>query len=280
MPTTGAYTAPVTLPVKLPVKLPMKLEDRVALVTGGGRGIGRAIALAFAREGAHVAVTARTRDELEAVAADVRTLGRKAVALPADVAERAQVDEAVRLAAEALGPVQVLVNNAGIAVSAKLVDTDDATWERHLRVNLTAAFYASRAVLPGMLAARWGRIINVASSAARQGYPYVAAYVASKHGLLGLTRALALEVVQTGVTVNAICPGYVASDMTWESARRIQAKTGRSYDEAVQSLAAFSPQRRLVEPEEVAALAVLLASDEARGVTAQAWGVDGGAVQA
>jgi 3-hydroxybutyrate dehydrogenase len=258
----------------------MKLENRVALVTGGGRGIGRAIALALAREGAHVALLARTPADVEAVAAEVRALGRKAVALPTDVGERGQVDAAVRAAGDALGPVGILVNSAGVAVSAKLTDTDDLLWERHLRVNLTGAFYASRAVLPGMLAQGWGRIINVASSAARQGYPYVAAYVASKHGLLGLTRALALEVVQAGVTVNAICPGYVASDMTWESARRIQAKTGRSYEEAVRSLAAFSPQRRLIEPDEVAALAVLLAGDEARGVTAQAWGVDGGAVQA
>jgi len=257
----------------------MRLHDRVALITGGGRGIGRAIALAFAREGAHVAAVARTPADVEAVAAEVRSLGRKAVALPCDVSDRGQVDAAVRAAGEALGPVEILVNNAGIAVSAKVTDTDDALWERHLRVNLTGAFYMSRAVLPAMLSARWGRIINIASTAARQGFPYVAAYVASKHGLLGLTRALAMEVVTAGVTVNAICPGYVATDLTWESARRIQAKTGRSYEDAVKSLAAFSPQRRLVEPGEVAALAVLLASDDARGVTAQAWNVDGGAVQ-
>lgn len=257
----------------------MRLQDRVALVTGGGRGIGRAIALAFAREGAHVAVAARTATDIERVAAEARALGRKALAVPCDVADRAHVEAAVRAAAEALGPIQILVNNAGIAVSAKVADTDDALWERHLRVNLTGAFYTSRAVLPGMLAAGWGRIINVASSAAKQGYPYVAAYVASKHGLVGLTRALAMELATTGITVNAICPGYAATELTWESARRIQAKTGRSYEEAVKSLAAFSPQRRLVEPEEVAALAVLLASDEARGVTAQAWNVDGGTVQ-
>jgi NAD(P)-dependent dehydrogenase (short-subunit alcohol dehydrogenase family) len=256
-----------------------KLDDRVALVTGGGRGIGRAIALAFAREGAHVAVAARSRAEIEAVAAEARALGRKGIAVPCDVTDRGQVDAAVRQTAEALGPVRILVNNAGIAISAKLTDLDDALWARHLDVNLTGAFYASRAVLPGMLAARWGRIINVASIAGRQGFPYVAAYVASKHGLLGLTRALAMEVAATGVTVNAICPGYAATDLTWASARRIQAKTGRSYEDALASLAAFSPQRRLVEPEEVAVLAVLLASDEGRGVTAQAWNVDGGAAQ-
>ncbi len=258
----------------------MRLRDRVALVTGGGRGIGRAIALAFAREGAHVAVTARTAAEIEAVAAEARTLGRKALAVSCDITDRAQVEAAVRTSTETLGPIQILVNNAGIAVSAKLTDTDDALWERHLRVNLTGAFYMSRAVLPQMLAARWGRIVNIASTAARVGFPYVAAYVASKHGLLGLTRALAMEVATAGITVNAICPGYAATDLTWESARRIQKKTGRSYEEAVQSLAAFSPQRRLVEPDEVAALAVLLASDEGRGITAQAWNVDGGALQA
>jgi 3-hydroxybutyrate dehydrogenase len=257
----------------------MRLRDRVALITGGGRGIGRAIALAFAREGAQVALAARTTAQVEAVAAEARALGRKAMAVSCDVADRAQVEAAVRATAEALGPIQVLVNNAGIAASAKVTETDDALWEQHLRVNLTGAFYATRAVLPAMVATGWGRIVNIASTAARQGYPYVAAYVASKHGLLGLTRALAVEVVGAGVTVNAICPGFVATDLTWESARRIQEKTGRSYEDAVRSLAAFSPQRRLVEPEEVAALAVLLASDDARSITGQAWNLDGGANQ-
>ncbi len=258
----------------------MRLDNRVALVTGGGRGIGRAIALAFAREGAHVGVTARTAAEIDAVATEIRGLGRKALAVACDVGERAQVEAAVGATSEALGPIQILVNNAGLAVSAKLADTDDALWERHLRVNLTGAFYMSRAVLPAMLAARWGRIINIASTAARRGAPYIAAYVASKHGLLGLTRALAMEVATAGITVNAICPGYVATELTWDGVRRIQQKTGRTYEEAVRALEGFSPQQRLVEPEEVAALAVLLASDETRGVTAQAWQVDGGAVQA
>jgi 3-hydroxybutyrate dehydrogenase len=258
----------------------VKLRDRVALVTGGGRGIGRAIALAFAREGAHVAVTARTAAEVEAVATEVRGLGRNAVAEVCDVGEPAQVDDTVRRVTRRLGPVAILVNNAGIAVSAKVLDTDDALWERHLRVNLTGAFLMTRAVLPGMLAARWGRVINIASIAGRQGYPYIAAYAASKHGLLGLTRALAQEVAPTGVTVNAICPGYVATELTWAGARRIHERTGRPYDDAVRALADHSPQKRLIEPEEVAALAVLLASDDARGVTAQAWNVDGGTVQA
>lgn len=258
----------------------MKLPDRIALVTGGGRGIGRAIALAFAREGAHIAVTARTGSELDAVAAEIRALGRKALAVPCDVGDPAQVGDAVRRVLEGLGPVAILVNNAGIALSAKVLDTSNDLWERHLRVNLTGPFLMTRAVLPGMLAARWGRIINIASIAGRQGYPYIAAYAASKHGLLGLTRALAQEVVTSGITVNAICPGYVATDLTWAGARNIQERTGRTYDEAVRALAAHSPQKRLIEPEEVAAVALLLASDEGRGVTAQAWNVDGGTVQA
>lgn len=257
----------------------MRLRDRVALVTGGGRGLGRAIALALAREGADVAVTARTLGEIEAVAGEVGGLGRRAVAVRADVGDRVQAEAAVRRATEALGPVQILVNSAGVAVSAPFAETDDELWERHLRVNLTGAFYVTRAVLPGMLATGWGRIINIASTAARVGYPYIAAYAASKHGLLGLTRALAAELATSGVTVNAICPGYAATEMTRESARRIQARTGRPYEEALRALAAFSPQRRLVEPEEVAAVAVFLASEEARGITAQAWHVDGGAVQ-
>lgn len=251
----------------------------MALITGGGRGIGRAIALAFAREGADAAVAARTLAEVEAVAEAIRALGRRAIAIPCDVTDPEAVAACVRKAEAELGPIQILVNNAGVAVSARLTETDDDLWQRHLMVNMTGAFYMSRAVLPGMLARKWGRIINIASTAARQGYAYTAAYTASKHGLLGLTRALALEVVEANITVNALCPGFVATDLTWEAARRIAEKTGRSYEEAVKTLAGFSPQKRLIEPEEVAHLAVLLGSEEARGITGQAINIDGGAVQ-
>lgn len=251
----------------------------MALITGGGRGIGRAIALAFAREGADAAVAARTLAEVEAVAEAIRALGRRAIAIPCDVTDPEAVAACVRKAEAELGPIQILVNNAGVAVSARLTETDDDLWQRHLMVNMTGAFYMSRAVLPGMLARKWGRIINIASTAARQGYAYTAAYTASKHGLLGLTRALALEVVEANITVNALCPGFVATDLTWGAARRIAEKTGRSYEEAVRALAGFSPQKRLIEPEEVAHLAVLLGSEEARGITGQAINIDGGAVQ-
>ena len=258
----------------------MKLPDRVALVTGGGRGIGRAIALAFAREGADVAVTARTGAELDAVAAEIRALGRQALAVPCDVGERAQVDDAVRRVGEGLGPIQILVNNAGIAVSAKLLDTDDALWERHLRVNLTGAFLMTRAALPGMLAARWGRDHQRRVDRGPPGVP-------ARRRLLGLQ-------ARPHRTDPRARPGgrddrrdrqrdlpRVRGDRDdVAGARNIQKRTGRAYEEAVQALAAFSPQKRLIEPDEVAALAVLLASDEARGVTAQAWNVDGGAVQA
>lgn len=251
----------------------------MALITGGGRGIGRAIALAFAREGADAAVAARTLAEVEAVAEAIRALGRRAIAIPCDVTDPEAVAACVRKAEAELGPIQILVNNAGVAVSARLTETDDDLWQRHLMVNMTGAFYMSRAVLPGMLARKWGRIINIASTAARQGYAYTAAYTASKHGLLGLTRALALEVVEANITVNALCPGFVATDLTWEAARRIAEKTGRSYDEAVKTLAGFSPQKRLIEPEEVAEAAVLLASEAGAGITGQAINIDGGAVQ-
>lgn len=257
----------------------MRLQNRVALITGGGRGIGRGIALAFAREGADVAVVARTTAEIEAVAEAIRKLGRRAVAIPCDVTDPEAVGGCVQKAEAELGAIQILVNNAGIAVSARLVETDDALWHRHLAVNLTGAFYMTRAVLPGMLARKWGRIINVASTAAKHGSAYTTAYTASKHGLLGLTRALALEVVGANITVNALCPGYVATDLTWEAARRIAEKTGRSYEEAVRTLASFSPQKRLIEPDEVAEAAVLLASEAGAGITGQGINIDGGAVQ-
>jgi NAD(P)-dependent dehydrogenase (short-subunit alcohol dehydrogenase family) len=172
----------------------------------------------------------------------------------------------------------ILVNNAGIAESAPFVQTDDELWQRHLAINLTGTFYCTRAALPAMLARGWGRIINVASIAGKTGAPYIAAYAASKHGVLGLTRSLALEVATKGVTVNAICPGYVDTDMTTRALERIEAKTGRSATDALEAIKRMSPQQRLITPEEVAAVALLLASDEGRGINGQALNVDGGTV--
>ncbi len=256
----------------------MRLKDQIALVTGGGRGIGRSIALAFAREGADVAVAARTEPEVAAVRAEVEALGRRSLACRCDVTDRDQVAGMVREVEGSLGPITDLVNNAGIAASAKTTEMDDDLWERILRINLTGTYLCTKAVLPGMLSRGHGRIINIASTGAKVGFLYSAAYCASKHGVLGFTRSLALEVAGRGITVNAICPGFVETSMTEESIRRIAAKTGRTTGVAREALEGLSPQRRLIQPEEVAVVAVMLASPEARGIHGQAINVDGGAV--
>ncbi len=240
----------------------MTLKGRVALVTGGGRGIGREIALAFAREGLAVAVAARTLSQVEETAEAVRALGAKALPVALDVTDAGAIPAAVKAMTGALGPVDVLVNNAGIAEAAPFAKTDPALWERHLRVNVTGPFLLTREVLPGMLVRGWGRVINIASLAGLFGAPYITAYATSKHALVGLTRALATEVAGKGVTVNALCPGYVATDLTWQGARNVVAKTGKSFDEAVQAMARMNPGGRLIEPAEVAAAAVKLLSDD------------------
>jgi NAD(P)-dependent dehydrogenase (short-subunit alcohol dehydrogenase family) len=175
------------------------------------------------------------------------------------------------------GP-DILVNNAGIAESAPLLKTTDELWHRHLSINLSGSFYCSRAALPSMLEHGWGRIINIASIAGKTGAPYIAAYAASKHGLLGLTRSVALEVATKGITVNAICPGYVDTEMTARGVKNISSKTGRTPDEALEGIKRMSPQQRLITSEEVAALALLLASEDGRGINGQAINIDGGSV--
>jgi NAD(P)-dependent dehydrogenase (short-subunit alcohol dehydrogenase family) len=176
------------------------------------------------------------------------------------------------------GGPDILVNNAGVAESAPLTKTPDEMWRRHIEINLSGTFYCTRAALPAMIERGWGRVINVASVAGKTGAPYIAAYSASKHGVLGLTRSAALEVATKGVTVNAICPGYVDTDMTTRALENIEATTGRSAAQSLEAIRNTSPQRRLIEPEEVAALALLLASHEGRGINGQAINVDGGGV--
>ena len=251
------------------------LNGKSALITGGGRGIGRAIALEFARNGARVAVAARTAEQVEQVAAEI---GGDAVALVCDVSDPESVARMFSRMREDFGNPDILVNNAGIAESATLVNTTDELWHRHLAINLSGTFYCTRAALPAMLKRGWGRVINVASIAGKSGAPYIAAYSASKHGVLGLTRSAALELATTGVTVNAICPGYVDTDMVTRGIDQITAKTGRTAEEALDSLKKMSPQNRLVTPEEVAAIALLLASDAGRGINGQGINVDGGSV--
>src|SRR6516164_1018051 len=249
-----------------------ELQGRVALVTGGGR----AIALAFGAEGARVAVTARTAAELEGVVAAIRARGGEALALTTDVADRAAVRSLLGRVREALGPLEVLVNNAGIGSSADprpVLEYDDAFWDLTLAVNLTAPYLLCKAVLPGMVARRWGRIINVASINSRIPTLHAAAYVASQHGLLGLTRVLALEVAKGGITVNATCPGPVHTAMNDRRVAYDAKRRGVSFEEQERSLTLMG--RRLA-PDEIAPLAVYLASEDARMMTGQALNLDGG----
>jgi NAD(P)-dependent dehydrogenase (short-subunit alcohol dehydrogenase family) len=256
----------------------LPLAGRRALVTGAGRGIGRSTALALAAAGADVALSARSRDELEQVAALIDALGRRAVVLPCDVTDAQQVAALVDAVVGGLGGVDVLVNNAGAAASHKFLGHPDALWHHMLAINLTSVYYVTKAVAPLMVAQRWGRIITVASIAAKTGARYIAAYAASKHGVLGLTRALALELVSYNITVNAICPGYVDTPMTDANVTAIAERTSLSEAQARETLAKLSPQQRLIAPEEVAAMAVYLAQEISGGITGQAINVDGGTV--
>ncbi len=257
----------------------MPLERRGAWITGGGRGIGAEVARCLAEAGARVIVSARTETEIEGVAAQLRQSGFDAWALPCDVTDPEQIEMLMGRAHELLGPVQILVNNAGVAASAPFLKITLEDWNRMLTVNATGAFLCSQAVLPDMLESGWGRVVNVASIAGKMGAPYIAAYCASKHALLGLTRAMASELASAGITVNAVCPGYVDTPMTQASIAHITRKTGRSDQEARDHLISTNPQRRLIEAREVADLVANLCEPGARGINGQAIVLDGGAVQ-
>lgn len=256
----------------------VQLHGRRALVTGGGRGIGRAVALRLAGAGADVVVGARTRQQVEAVAQEVRQLGREALALDVDVASPDSVESLFGRAREAFGHLDVVVAAAGVAASAPLAKTDDATWRSVIETNLSGTFYCLRAALPGMTERGWGRVVAIASIASRTGARYISAYAASKHGVLGLVRCAALEVAKAGVTVNAVCPGYVDTPMTDASVENITQRTGKPPAEVRAYLESQSPQNRMVSADEVAALTAFLCGPDAGGINGQALGIDGGTV--
>src|SRR6266849_3095889 len=256
----------------------LTLAGRRAVVTGAGRGIGRSIALALAQAGANVAVSARTNTEIEALAAQIQSMGRQSLAVPCDVTDTEQVQHMAKILITGLGGIDIIVNNAGNAGSHKFLNHPDELWHRMLSINLTSVYYVTKAFVPTLIEQRGGRIINVASIASRVGGSYIAAYTASKHGVLGLTRALAVELLPYNITVNAICPGYVNTPMTDASVSNIVARTGMPESKAREALENTSPQKRLIEAEEVAAVAVFLAQDINKGITGQAINIDGGGV--
>lgn len=258
----------------------MKFAGKVALVTGGGRGIGAEIARSLAREGVAVGVSARTESEVRKVVEEIRAAGGRAQDFIADLSK---VEEAAALVGKvqaALGPLDFLINNAGIAGSAPVIKQTLDEWNRIFAINVTATFICTQAALPGMIARGSGRIVNIASVAARFGARYIAAYAASKHAVLGFTRCVAAEVAANGITANAVCPGFVDTEMVSDSVARIVSKTGLSSEEALDNIKSQSPQKRLLTTSEVAAMVTMLCSEEGRGINGQAIVMDGGGLLA
>jgi NAD(P)-dependent dehydrogenase (short-subunit alcohol dehydrogenase family) len=256
------------------------LKGRLALVTGAGRGIGRAIALALAQHGAHVGVTARSAGELDALVAAIAAAGGRALAITADLSTGEGPGRVIAAMTTGLGAPDILVNNAGIGSSADprpVAEFDDAFWEHTLALNLTAPYRLCKAVLLSMRARRFGRIINIASINSKMPSLHGAAYAASKHGLLGLTKTLALELAREGITVNAICPGPVHTVMNDKRIEYDAKRRGLAFGDVERDM---TPIGGRLEPEDVAPMAVYLASDEARMVTGQAYNVDGGVLMA
>jgi len=262
----------------------MKLKNKIAIVTGASRGIGKSIAFAFADEGAHLVLVARSPDQLEHVAHEIRKKGRKAVPITCDVSSAQEVQNLREAVQHEFGRIDILVNNAGISRRSRLLEYDDETWLEVIRINLFSTYLCTKAFLPMMEQADQGRIINIASTAGKNPVPFNTAYSASKHGVLGFTKSVASEVALTGypgITVNAICPFYVNTDM-FSGPRGYVAEmrkmSGMPEEKIIEKAVSRNLQHRIIEPEEVAAMAVFLASEEARGITGQALNICGGLV--
>ncbi|MEG0920259.1 MAG: SDR family NAD(P)-dependent oxidoreductase [Comamonas sp.] len=251
------------------------MKGQHALVTGAGQGIGEAIARQLLAQGAVVTLLGRRAEPLQKL---VNEHPQQCQMVLADVADESQVRTAFAQAVSVQGAINILVNNAGQASSAPFMKMDAAQWQQMLAVNLTGTMHCIQQVLPAMVDARWGRIVNVASTAGLVGYAYVAAYVAAKHGVVGLTRALALEFAQKGITVNAVCPGYTETDIVKTSIDRVVEKTGRSPEQAMAEFVKSNPQGRLVQPQEVANAVLWLCGKGASSMTGQSIAVAGGEV--
>jgi NAD(P)-dependent dehydrogenase (short-subunit alcohol dehydrogenase family) len=250
------------------------LHGKHAVVTGGGTGIGAAIASALSEAGARVTLMGRTLATLEAQAANMQN----AQSVTVDVSDQASVEEAFANARKTFGPVDILVNNAGVADPAPFAKLDMALWQRSIGVNLTGPYLCMQAALGDMQKVKAGRIINIASTAGLIGYAYVSAYCAAKHGVIGLTKAVALEVARKNITVNAVCPGYTETDIVFNAIENIVAKTGRTAEEAKAELTARNPQGKLVQPDEVANAVLWLCAPGSDAITGQSIAVAGGEV--
>lgn len=255
---------------------PAPLGGKLAIITGGGRGIGRATAMALAARGADIVLLGRTERALKATAVDIRLESDVTVHVRTlDVTDGDALETTFSGLIAELGPPAILVNNAGGAASAPFTRLDRNSWDATLALNLTSVYACTHAVLPAMLEAGYGRIVNIASTAGLEGFPYVAAYCAAKHGVVGLTKSLALEVADKGINVNAVCPGYTDTDMVQEAIRNIAAKTGRTEAKAREELAATNAHGLLIQPGEVADMVVALCGPAANSVTGQAIEITG-----
>lgn len=253
------------------------LQSRHAIVTGGSRGIGLAIAAELLAHGASVTILGRRQASLQQAAAKLQARG-PLTHYSVDIADPEAVQHAFDQARNFFGPIDILINNAGQASSQRFDEITDAEWGQMIAVNLTGTFHCMQAALPDMIGRGWGRIVNIASTAGLIGYPQVSAYCAAKHGVIGLTRAVALEVASQGVTVNAVCPGYTETDIVEQAIANLRTKTGVSADDARARLARRNPQKRLVQPAEVATAVAWLCSPGAAAIHGQSIPVDGGEV--